>query len=81
MSVILQPPIRNPFINVPSNRGIQLCDEQELATISNDRGIKIKHSMAPIDIFWIPRQKKNPILAKMILSVLLHFLILFELGS
>ncbi|XP_068250348.1 zinc finger BED domain-containing protein 5-like [Palaemon carinicauda] len=36
--------IRNPFMNIPSNIGLQLCEEEELATISSDRDLKIKHS-------------------------------------
>ena len=36
--------VHNPFVDVPSNIGFKLCDEEELATISSDRSLKIKHS-------------------------------------
>ena len=34
----------NPLVDVPSNIGFKLCVEEELATISSDRSLKIKHS-------------------------------------
>ena len=48
--------VRNPFVDVPSNIGFKLCEEQELATISSDRSLKIKHSAVDIDTFWISIQ-------------------------
>lgn len=65
--------IRNPFINVSSNIGLQLCEEEELATMSSDRGLKIKYSTVPIETFWISIQNEYPALAKKALSVLLQF--------
>ncbi|XP_068201803.1 zinc finger BED domain-containing protein 5-like [Palaemon carinicauda] len=65
--------IRNPFMNIPSNIGLQLCEEEELATISSDRDLKIKHSTVPIDSFWISVQKEYPTLSKKALSLLLQF--------
>ncbi|XP_068220474.1 zinc finger BED domain-containing protein 5-like [Palaemon carinicauda] len=56
--------IRNPFMNIPSNIGLQLCEEEELATISSDRDLKIKHSTVPIDSFWISVQEEYPTLSK-----------------
>ncbi|XP_068247742.1 zinc finger BED domain-containing protein 5-like [Palaemon carinicauda] len=63
--------IRNPFMNIPSNIGLQLCEEEELATISSDRDLKIKHSTVPIDSFWISVQEEYPTLSKKALSLLL----------
>ena len=34
----------NPLVDVPSNIGFKLCVEEELATISSDRSLKIEHS-------------------------------------
>ncbi|XP_068201795.1 protein FAM200A-like [Palaemon carinicauda] len=65
--------IRNPFMNIPSNIGLQLCEEKELATISSDRDLKIKHSTVPIDSFWISVQEEYPTLSKKALSLLLQF--------
>ena len=50
--------VRNPFVDVPSNAGFKLCEEEELATISSDRSLKIKHSAVDIDTFWISIQKE-----------------------
>ena len=42
--------ISNSFIYVPSNSGLQLCEE-ELATVSSDRSLKLKHSAVNRDTF------------------------------
>ena len=63
----------NPFVDVPSNIGFKLCEEEELATISSDRSLKIKHSAVYIDIFWISIQKEFPALAEKALLVMLQF--------
>ncbi|XP_068212657.1 zinc finger BED domain-containing protein 5-like [Palaemon carinicauda] len=62
--------IRNPFMNIPFNIGLQLCEEEKLATISSDRDLKIKHSTVPIDSFWISVQEEYPTLSKKALSLL-----------
>ncbi|XP_068207531.1 protein FAM200A-like [Palaemon carinicauda] len=51
----------------------QLCEEEELATISSDRDLKIKHSTVPIDSFWISVQEEYITLSKKVLSLLLQF--------
>ena len=43
--------VRNPFVDVPSNIGFKLCEKEELATITSDRSLKIKHSAVDIDTF------------------------------
>ena len=46
--------IRNPFIDISTDdAGFSLIEEEELATISTDRGLKIKYKEVPIDQFWI----------------------------
>jgi hypothetical protein len=69
--------IRNPFVNDPSNIGFSLRDEEELAIMSSDRSLKIKHSTEPIDTFWILMQNEFPALAEKALLVLLQFYLLF----
>ena len=49
--------VRNHFVDVSSNIGFRLCEEEELATISSDRNLKIKHSAVDIGTFWISMQK------------------------
>ena len=63
--------VRNPFVDVPSNIRFKLYEE-ELATISIDRSLKIKHSAVDIDTFWISIQREFPALAEKALLVLLH---------
>ena len=65
--------VHNPFVDVPSNIGSKLCEEEALATTSSDRSLKIKHSAVDIDTFWISIQKEFPVLAKKALLVLLQF--------
>ena len=65
--------VRNPLVDVPFNIGFKLYEEEELATISSDRSLKIKHSEVDIDTFWISIQMKFPGLAKKALLILLQF--------
>ena len=61
--------VRNPFVDVPSNIGFKLCEEEELVTISSDRSLKMKHSAVDIDTFWISIQREFPALAEKALLV------------
>ena len=65
--------VRNPFVDVSSSIGFRLCEEEELATISSDCNLKIKHSEVDIDTFWISMQKEFPAIAEKALLVLLQF--------
>ena len=56
--------VRNPFIESSSRTGLLLCEEEELACVSSDRGLKIKHAGLPIDTFWIAVKEEYPLLAK-----------------
>ena len=56
--------VRNPFIESSSNTGLLLCEEKELACISSDRGLKIKHVEVPIDACWIAVKEEYPSLTK-----------------
>ena len=51
--------VRNPFRESPSNTGRLLCEEEELACISSDRGLTIKHVEVPIEIHFGLLSKKN----------------------
>ena len=68
--------VRNPFVESSSNTGLLLCEEEELACISSDRGLKIKHVEVPIDTFWIA-VKEYPSLAKKALTIMMPFLTLY----
>ena len=65
--------VRNPFMESSSNTGLLLCEEEELACISSDRGLKIKHGEVPIDTFWIAVKEEYPSLAKKALTILMQF--------
>ena len=56
--------IRNPFIDISTDvASFSLIEEEELATISTDRGLKIKHKEVLIDQFWISIKEEYPSIA------------------
>ena len=67
--------IRNPFLDLsiinPSNS--DLCEEEELASLSSDRGLKLKYAQLPLDTFWISVMEEYPTLSKKAIEVLLQF--------
>ena len=66
--------IRNPFIDISIyDAGFSLIEEEELATISTDRGLKIKHKETSIEQFWISIKEQYPSIARKALTVLLQF--------
>ena len=65
--------VRNPSIENSSSTGLLLCEEEELACVSSDRGLKIKHAGVPIDTFWIAVKEEYPSLAKNALTILVQF--------
>ena len=65
--------VQNPFIMSLSNTGLLLCEEEELACISSNRGLKIKHVEVPIDTFWIAVKEEYPSLPKKALTILMQF--------
>ena len=66
--------IRNPFIDITTyDAGFSLIEEEELATISTDRGLKIKHKEISVEQFWISIKEEYPSIARKALTVLLQF--------
>ena len=66
--------IRNPFIDISTyDAGFSLIVEEELATISTDRGLKIKHKETFIEQFWISIKEEYPSISRKALTVLLQF--------
>ena len=65
--------IRNPFANLTNPPNFELCEEEELASLSSDRGLKIKHTQLPLDEFWISVINEYPAIAKKAIKVLLQF--------
>ena len=63
--------VQNLFIENSSSTGLLLCEEEELACVSSDHGLKIKHAGLPIDTFWIPVKEEYPSLAKKALIILM----------
>ena len=45
--------IRNPFMEIPTDAGLILAKEEELASISSDRELKIKHKVLSLEKCWI----------------------------
>ena len=58
--------IRNPFLDLPVTNlsNFDLCEEEELASLSSDRGLKLKYPQLPLDAFWISVMEEYPTLSK-----------------
>ena len=67
--------IRNPFLDlsVTNLSNFHLCEEEELASLSSDRGLKLKYAQLPLDTFWISVMEEYPTLSKKAIKVLLQF--------
>ena len=67
--------IRNPFLDlsVTNLSNFQLCEEEELASLSSDRGLKLKYAQLPLATFWISVMEEYPTLSKKAIEVLLQF--------
>ena len=66
--------IRNPFIDISTyDAGFSLIEEEGLATISTDRGLKIKHKETSIEQFWTSIKEEYPSISRKALTVLLQF--------
>ena len=64
--------VRDPFAN-SSCSGLTLDEEEEMACISSDRTLKMKHGSMPLDSFWIYNQKQYPRISSRALAILLQF--------
>ncbi|XP_076352668.1 zinc finger BED domain-containing protein 5-like [Tachypleus tridentatus] len=64
--------IRNPFVE-SLNVDFSLTDEEELAGISNDRTLRMKHTELDLDSFWILTAKEYPSISNKALRILLQF--------
>ena len=47
--------VRDPSADliVIISHNFEFCKEEEPASISSDRGLKLKHAQLPLDAFWI----------------------------
>ena len=67
--------VRNPFVEFEPFEGqFTLTEEEELASISSDRTLKLKHSELSLDAFWLVVEKEYPAIAQKALRFLLLFL-------
>ena len=57
----------------PREGQFTLIEEEELASISSDRTLKLKHSELSLDAFWLLVEKKYPAIAQKALRLLLLF--------
>ena len=55
----------------PSEGQFTLTEEEELASISSDRTLKLKHSELGLDAFWLLVEKEYPAIAQKALRLLL----------
>ena len=66
---------RNPFLDssVTNLFNFHLCEEEELASLSSDRGLKLKYAQLPLDAFWISVMEEYPTLSKKAIKVITIF--------
>ena len=67
--------IQNPFLDLSATNlsNFHLCEEEGLASLSSDRGLKLKYAKLPLDAFWIAVMEEYPTLSKNAIKVLLNF--------
>jgi len=67
--------IRDPFLDLSAINlsNFELSEEEELASLSSDRGLKLKYAQLPLDAFWISVMEEYPTLSKKAIKVLLQF--------
>ena len=66
--------VRSPFVEFePSEGQFSLTEEEELASVSSDRTLKLKHSEFTLDAFWLLVKKEHPAIAPKALRLLLQF--------
>ena len=66
--------VRSPFVEFePSEEQFTLTEEEELASVSSNRTLQLKHSELSLDAFWLLVDKKYPAIAKKALRLLVQF--------
>ena len=63
--------VRSPFVEFEPSEGQFTLTEEELASISSDRTLKLKHSELSLDAFWLLVEKEYPTIAQKALRLLL----------
>ena len=65
--------IRSPFVEFepPEGQFTLTEEEEELASISSDRILKLKHSELSLNVFWLLVEKEYPAIAQKALRLLL----------
>ena len=65
--------VRSPFVGFEPSEGQFTLTEEELASVSTDRTLKLKHCELSLDTFWLLVEKKYPAIAEKALRFLLQF--------
>ena len=66
--------IRNPYVEFESSEEqFTLREEEELASVLNDRTLKLKYSELNLNAFWILVEKEYPAIAQKALRLLVQF--------
>ena len=67
--------IRDPCADLTATDpcNFELCEEEELASISSDRGLKLKHAQLTLNAFWISIKNDYPVLSTKAIKVSLQF--------
>ena len=65
--------IRNPFVKLTDSSNFALYKDEELSSLSTDRGLRVNHAELPLDAFWISIMQEYPSNPKNAIKVLLQF--------
>ena len=65
--------VGSPFVEFEPSEGQFSLTEEELASVSSDRKLKLKHSEFTLDAFWLLVKKEHPVIAQKALRLLLQF--------
>ena len=68
--------IRNPFLDlsVINYYNFKLCEEEELASLSSDRALKLNYALPLLDVFWVSVMGEYPpTLSKKAIKILSQF--------
>ena len=66
--------VRSPFVEFePSEEQFTLTEEEELASVSSNRTLQLKHSELSLDAFWLLVDKEYPAIAQKALRLLVQF--------
>ena len=65
--------VRSPFVEFEPSEEQFTLTEEELASVSSNRTLQLKHSELSLDAFWLLVDKEYPAIAQKVLRLLVQF--------